>query len=106
MYLSPYVEEPLNSKVIKSFVPELRSRYVFFEFRYSYVLSLWTFDVHFTRSRILLWYNSTSITSSSTSITSSIGITWYRVSFGFSVGPNLAVQEIAERGGNWILSTE
>ena len=26
VYLSPYVEEPLNSKVIKSFVPELRSR--------------------------------------------------------------------------------
>ena len=36
--LSPYLEEPLNSKVIKSFVPELRSRYVFFEFRVSYVL--------------------------------------------------------------------
>ena len=33
VYLSPYVEEPLNSKVIKSFVPELRSHYVFFEFR-------------------------------------------------------------------------
>ena len=31
--LSPYVEEPLNSKVIKRFVPELRSRYVFFVFR-------------------------------------------------------------------------
>ncbi len=29
--LSPCVEEPLNSKVIKSFVPEHRSRYVFFE---------------------------------------------------------------------------
>ena len=29
MYLSPYVEEPLNSKVIKSFVPELRSRKCF-----------------------------------------------------------------------------
>ena len=28
-YLSPYVEKPLNSKVIKSFVPELRSRQVF-----------------------------------------------------------------------------
>ena len=28
-YLSPYVEKPLNSKVIKSFVPELRSRKVF-----------------------------------------------------------------------------
>ena len=36
--LSPYVEKPLCSKVIKSFVPELRSRYVFFEFRDSYVL--------------------------------------------------------------------
>ena len=28
-YLSPYVEKPLNSKVIKSFVPELRSRKCF-----------------------------------------------------------------------------
>ena len=27
--LSPYVEKPLNSKVIKSFVPELRSRKCF-----------------------------------------------------------------------------
>ena len=51
MYLSPYVEEPLNSNVIKSFVPELRSRYVFFVFRDSYVLSMyiyiWTLYVHF-----------------------------------------------------------
>ena len=29
VYLSPYVEEPLNSKVLKSFVPELRSRKCF-----------------------------------------------------------------------------
>ena len=29
VYLSPYVEEPLNSKIIKSFVPELRSRKCF-----------------------------------------------------------------------------
>ena len=29
VHLSPYVEEPLNSKVIKSFVPELRSRKCF-----------------------------------------------------------------------------
>ena len=28
-YLFPYVEKPLNSKVIKSFVPELRSRTFF-----------------------------------------------------------------------------
>ena len=27
--LSPYVEKPFNSKVIKSFVPELRSRKCF-----------------------------------------------------------------------------
>ena len=53
VYLSPYVEEPLNSKVIKSFVPEQRSRYVFFEFRDYYVLSLWTFDVRFTRSHMM-----------------------------------------------------
>ena len=29
VYLSPYVEEPLNSKAIKSFVPELKSRKCF-----------------------------------------------------------------------------
>ena len=29
VYLSPYVEKPLNSKVMKSFVPELRSRKCF-----------------------------------------------------------------------------
>ena len=29
VYTSPYVEETLNSKVIKSFVPELRSRKCF-----------------------------------------------------------------------------
>ena len=37
-YLSPYVEKPFNSKVIKSFVPELRSRKCFFVFRDSYVI--------------------------------------------------------------------
>ena len=44
-YPSPYVEKPLNSKVIKSFVPEQRSRQVFFVFRDSYVIficALWT----------------------------------------------------------------
>ena len=29
LFLSPYVEKPFNSKVIKSFVPELRSRKCF-----------------------------------------------------------------------------
>ncbi len=37
VYHSPYVELPLNSQVIKSFVPELRSRKCFV-FRDSYVL--------------------------------------------------------------------
>ena len=61
VYLSPYVEEPLNSKVIESFVPEQRSRYVIFEFRDSYVLSLGTFDARFTHSRIWLWNMDTTI---------------------------------------------
>ena len=49
VHLSPYVEEPLNSKVIKSFVPELRSRKCFscFEIPMFYVYMLWTFYVRF-----------------------------------------------------------
>ena len=42
----PYVET-LNSKVIKGFVPELRSRYVFFGIPMFYVYMLWTFYVRF-----------------------------------------------------------
>ena len=54
VYLSPYVEEPLNSKVIKSFVPELRSRKCFscFEIPMFYVYMLWTFYVRFTQQQI------------------------------------------------------
>ena len=53
--LSPYVKEPLNSKVIKSFVPELRSRKCFscFEIPMFYVYMLWTFYVRFTHSHIM-----------------------------------------------------
>ena len=42
VYLSPYVEEPLNSKVIKSFVPEVRTRKCFscFEIPMFYVYML------------------------------------------------------------------
>ena len=43
--LSPYVEKPLNSKVIKGFVPELGSRYVFFVFRDSYVLCIYAMNI-------------------------------------------------------------
>ena len=49
VYLSPYVEETLNSKVIKSFVPELRSRKCFscFVIPMFYVYMLWTFYVRY-----------------------------------------------------------
>ena len=40
----PYVET-FNSKVIKGFVPELRSRYVFFVFRDSYVLCICVMNI-------------------------------------------------------------
>ena len=50
VYLSPHVEEPLNSKVIKSFVPELRSRKCFscFGIPMFYVYMLRTLYVRFT----------------------------------------------------------
>ena len=50
VYLSPYVEEPLNAKAIKSFVPELRSCKYFscFGVPVFYVYMLWTFYVRFT----------------------------------------------------------
>ena len=49
MGISPYVEEPLNLKVLKSFVPEVRSRKCFscFEIPMFYVYMLWTFYVLF-----------------------------------------------------------
>ena len=48
--LSPYVEEPLDSKVIKGFIPERRSRKCFscFEIPMFYVIYIWTLYVHFT----------------------------------------------------------
>ena len=62
VYLSPYVEEPLNSKVIKSFVPELRSRKCFscFGIPLFSVYMLWIFYVRFTHIRIMgmVHYNS------------------------------------------------
>ena len=61
IYHSSYVEEPLNSKVIKNFVPELKSHKCFSCFGISmfYVYMLWTFSVRFTHSRIWLWYTHT-----------------------------------------------
>ena len=49
VYLSPYVEKSFNSKVIKSFVPELRSRKCFLCFGIPMlsIYELWTFYVHF-----------------------------------------------------------
>ena len=62
VYFSPYFEkEPFNSKVIKSFVSELRSRKCFFFFvclfRDSYVIYIWVMNILWT-----LWLFHISIT--------------------------------------------
>ena len=64
-YLSPYVEEPLNSKVIKSFVLELRSHKCFSRFLYIYIYERYMSISHI---RIWLWYTRT--------IFSVFGMTW------------------------------
>ena len=53
----PYVET-FNLKVIKGFVPELRSRYLFFVFRDSYVLCIYVTNIlcTFHISVSWLWY--------------------------------------------------
>ena len=58
VYISPYVEEPLKSKVIKSFVPELRSRKCFscFKIPMFYVYMLWTLHVRFPYSYMAMVY--------------------------------------------------
>ena len=58
--LSPYVEKPLNSKVIKGFVPELRSRKCFlcFGIQMFYVYMLRTYYVRFAypyHGYVTLW---------------------------------------------------
>ena len=52
VYHFPYVEKPFNSKVIKSFVAELRSRKCFLCFGIPMlsIYELWTFYVYFTYS--------------------------------------------------------
>ena len=65
VYLSPYVEKPLNSKVIKCFVLELRSRKCFscFGIPMFYVYMLCTFHISVSwalqrreKFRILVWH--------------------------------------------------
>ena len=53
VYLSPYAEKPFNSKVIKSFVPELRSRKCFLCFE----ISMLYIYVHYGHEeRFAYWY--------------------------------------------------
>ena len=60
--LSPYVEKPLNSKVIKSFVPELRSRKCFSCFEipmfyiYIYINIPCTFRIFMYMAMVHLWH--------------------------------------------------
>ena len=57
--ISPHVEKPFNSKVIKSFVPELRSRKCFscFGIPMLYMNILWTLYVRFTYSCMGMLHN-------------------------------------------------
>ena len=58
VYLSPYVEEPLNSKVIKGFVPELRSKcFSGFEIPMFYIyIYIYEHYMSISHIRIWLWY--------------------------------------------------
>ena len=62
VYLSPYVE-PLNSKVIKSFVPELRSRKCFSCFEITPMFDVYIYKHYMSIShiRIWLWYTTRSV---------------------------------------------
>ena len=53
--ISLHYVETFNSKVIKGFVPELRSRYVFFVFRDSYVLCIYVMNILCTFHISLSW---------------------------------------------------
>ena len=53
-HLSPYIEKPLNSKVIKSFLPEQRSRKCFCVS--GFLFYIWTFYEHYMYvSHIHVW---------------------------------------------------
>ena len=75
LYISLHVET-FNSKVIKGFVPEVRSRYVFFVFRDSYVLCIYVMNILCTFQISVSGYG-TSITS----ITFSLKYIFLRVHF-------------------------
>ena len=63
VYVSPYVEEPLNSKVIKSFVPELRSRKcfscfeipMFYVYIYTNIMNVLRTGMNISISHICIW---------------------------------------------------
>ena len=44
-YLSPFVEKPFNSKVIKKFRTWTKKSHVFFVFRYTYVLCIYVMNI-------------------------------------------------------------
>ena len=85
VYHSPYDEKPLNSKVIKSFVPDLRSRKCFscFGIPMLSIYELWTIYVHFTYSCMATLQNETLIVmlQPSSSATVPLGLTVPRQNF-------------------------
>ena len=57
--LSSNIEKPFNSKIIKSFVPELRSRECFFVFRDSYVLCIYVMNILYLFHISISWVSNT-----------------------------------------------
>ena len=55
VYLSSYVEEPLNSKVIKSFIPELRSRKCFSCFEIPMFSVIYIYEHYMSISRYIIF---------------------------------------------------
>ena len=78
-YLSPYVEKPLNSKVIKSFVPELRSCQVFFVFRDSYVLCIYVMNILCTFPIFMYGYVTNSVCYCYTSFEMTDQCLWFQL---------------------------
>ena len=77
--LFPYVEKPLNSKVIKSFIPELRSHYMFFVFLDSYVyINEHYMSIYHIRN--WLWYNYCKFVTSALADYLSLVSEWQQVS--------------------------
>ena len=91
VYLSPYVEEPLNSKVIENFVPELRSRKCFSCFE-SPMFDVYVMNILMYVSHIVVSGYGTAVVKSHFGIFTPLGF-----DFQLSVLPSSFVPELRSR---------